>query len=53
MRGKVWPKMRVVHYLMYQSSIHKVAHCLDLDLVASGQSARYTVASLCADPTQD
>lgn len=40
------PWLRIVHYLLSGSDHRHVAHCLDLDIVATGQSQEIAVNKL-------
>ena len=42
----VWPRFRVLHYLLSESHGKTVAHCLDLDLVATADATREAVRRL-------
>jgi len=43
-----WLKMRMLHYLFSSSEGKDVAHCLDLDLVASGKTREEATKRLTA-----
>lgn len=43
---QIWPKIRVLHYLLSASHGKTVAHCLDLDLVAAAAAQEEAVRRL-------
>ncbi len=42
----IWPKIRVLHYLHSDSNAQAVAHCLDLDLIATGPDQETALSRL-------